>query len=157
MLIVRTNKQEETMAFGEALGDALGAGDVIALYGDLGAGKTTMTKGIARGLAVTDDVHSPTFTLIHEHPGRIPFYHVDLYRLTGDEDAQFLGLEDYLYGDGITVVEWADRAPSLLPPERVEITLLFTDNDRRELQIAATSRRLEDIIKSVVTDAGACD
>ncbi|MEN6521849.1 MAG: tRNA (adenosine(37)-N6)-threonylcarbamoyltransferase complex ATPase subunit type 1 TsaE [Armatimonadota bacterium] len=157
MFTICTDNAEETMAFGEALGSRLGSGDVIALYGDLGAGKTTMTKGIALGAGVDAEIHSPTFTLIHEHAGRVPFYHVDLYRLTGDEDIEFLGLEEYLYGDGIVVIEWADRAPKLLPAERIEINLGYTDDDRREIRIGATSERLNEIIELVVSNARACD
>jgi tRNA threonylcarbamoyladenosine biosynthesis protein TsaE len=157
MIVICTQNSEETMDFGERLGAALEAGDVVALFGDLGAGKTTMTKGIARGVGVTSEIHSPTFTLIHEHSGRVPFYHVDLYRLAGDEDVEFLGLEEYVFGDGITVIEWADRAPRLLPEERLEITLGFTGDEQREMKINATSERLQRIVESVVTNAGACD
>jgi tRNA threonylcarbamoyladenosine biosynthesis protein TsaE len=157
MPTICTKTAEETIAFGEALGKALGAGDVVALFGGLGAGKTTMTKGIALGAGVKAEVHSPTFTLIHEHPGRIPFYHVDLYRLTGDEDVEFLGLEEYLYGDGIVVIEWADRAPSLLPPERIEIKLERTGDEERKLTIDTTSERLSKIVESVVKNARTCD
>lgn len=156
-MTVCTDTAEETMAFGEALGSRLGPGDVIALYGDLGAGKTTMTKGIALGAGVDAEVHSPTFTLIHEHYGRVPLYHIDLYRLTGDEDVEFLGLDEYLYGDGVVVIEWADRAPRLLPAERIEIRLGFTGDDRREIRIRATSERLNEIIESVANNARSCD
>jgi tRNA threonylcarbamoyladenosine biosynthesis protein TsaE len=144
------------MALGQALGEKLGPGDVIALFGGLGAGKTTMTKGIARGAGVTAEVHSPTFTLIHEHPGRVPFYHVDLYRLSGDADTAMLGLEEYLYGEGIVVIEWADRAPSLLPEERIDIKLK-ADDDKREIHIESDSDRLREIIESVVANARNCD
>lgn len=157
MLIVCTSSAEETIAVGEALGSRLGPGDVVAMFGDLGAGKTTMTKGIARGAGVEAEVHSPTFTLIHEHPGRVPFYHVDLYRLTGKEDIENLGIEEYLYGDGIVVIEWADRAPGLLPAERIEIHLSFKDSDQREMRINSTAERLREIVESVITNAGTCD
>ncbi|MEN6372284.1 MAG: tRNA (adenosine(37)-N6)-threonylcarbamoyltransferase complex ATPase subunit type 1 TsaE [Armatimonadota bacterium] len=157
MFTVCTDNAEETIVFGESLGSRLGPGDVIALYGDLGAGKTTMTKGIALGAGVEAEIHSPTFTLIHEHAGRVPFYHVDLYRLSGDEDIEFLGLEEYLYGDGIVVIEWADRAPKLLPAEHIEINLGYAGDDRRKIQISATSERLNEIIESVVGNARTCD
>lgn len=157
MITICTKNSEETIAFGEALGTKLGPGDVIALLGDLGAGKTTMTKGIAKGLGVESEIHSPTFTLIHEHMGRLPFYHVDLYRLAGDEDVEFLGLEEYVYSDGVMVIEWADRAPRFLPPERIEITLRLVGDEERELHINATSERLQHIVESVVTNARSCD
>jgi len=157
MLTVCTNKAEETAAFGEALGSRLRPGDIVALFGELGSGKTTLTKGIARGAGVAAEVFSPTFTLIHEHPGRVPFYHIDLYRLTGEEDVELVGIEEYLYGEGIVVIEWADRAPGLLPKERIEIRLDFRGNNEREIRIEATSERLQEIVESVVRDARACD
>jgi tRNA threonylcarbamoyladenosine biosynthesis protein TsaE len=151
-----TDSFEETIALGERLGGLLGAGDVVALYGGLGAGKTTMTKGIARGAGVESEVHSPTFTLIHEHAGRVPFYHVDLYRLEGDVDTSMLGIEEYIYGEGIVVIEWAERAPGVLPAERLEIELSASD-DHREIEFRATSERLRKIVESVVENAGSCD
>ena len=104
-LTILTNGRDETVGFGRRLGKLLRPGDVIALYGDLGAGKTTLTRGIADGLGLKADIHSPTFTLIHEHPGAIPLYHVDLYRLSSEDEVEALGLDEYLYGDGVTVLE----------------------------------------------------
>lgn len=157
MLVIRTENAEETIAVGERLGSRLGPGDVVALFGELGSGKTTLTKGIARGAGVAAEVFSPTFTLIHEHPGQVPFYHVDLYRLTGGEDVEMLGVEEYIYGGGIVVIEWAERAPQLLPKERIEIALGFAGDDRRELRLRATSERLWRIVESVAANARACD
>lgn len=135
---------------GERLGRQLRPGDVIALFGDLGAGKTTLTRGIAMGLGLDADIHSPTFTLIHEHPGAVPLYHVDLYRLSCEEEVETLGLEEYIYSDGVTVVEWADRMKSMLPPERLDITLrMVTDTDRK-LVFETQSERLEAVIDSLV-------
>lgn len=158
MITVHTDSAEATIALGKSLGEKLGPGDVIALTGDLGAGKTTMTKGIALGAGIEAEVSSPTFTLIHEHPGRVPFYHVDLYRLTGDEDAKWLGIEDYIYSDGITIIEWADVAPSVLPPNRIEIHLGYDESSEgREIRMDATSERLKKIVEMVVSDASNCD
>jgi tRNA threonylcarbamoyladenosine biosynthesis protein TsaE len=157
MITIYTNSIEETVAFGERLGALLGPGDVLALMGELGAGKTTITKGIARGAGVADEIHSPTFTLIHEHKGRVPFYHVDLYRLAGNEDVEFLGLEEYIHGDGIVVIEWADRAPALLAKERLEITLSFQGDEGREIKLHPTSERLRKIVESIVENADTCD
>jgi len=106
-----THGPEETLALGRRLGRLLGAGDVVALSGPLGSGKTTLTKGLAEGLDVEEPrwVTSPTFVLIHEYPGRVPVYHVDAYRLAGASDAEALGVDELFFGDGVTIVEWADR------------------------------------------------
>ena len=115
---------------------SLPAGTVIALHGDLGAGKTCFVKGLARGLDVEGPVHSPTFTLINEYRGRLPLYHLDLYRLHGPEDALAIGIDQYLPGDGITAIEWADRIESILPANTIHIMLLHGDEpDHREIRI----------------------
>lgn len=139
------------MALGEKLGRLLGPGDVIALFGDLGAGKTTLTKGIARGLGLSADVHSPTFTLIHEHPGKVPLYHVDLYRLSHEEEVESLGIEEYIYGDGVTIIEWADRMTSLLPPDRLDIELRMQGDTERAIGLEADSERMSRIIGELET------
>src|SRR5580704_11711709 len=102
---VETKNLEETLEFGEQLARELQRGDVIALSGELGAGKTALVKGLARGLGIALDVTSPTFTLIHEYKGgRLPLYHIDLYRIRGEKEAIALGLDEYLPGDGVTVI-----------------------------------------------------
>lgn len=124
-LIVELACLEDTMRLGQSLGRLAMPGDVIALAGDLGAGKTALTQAIGQGLAVPETCYitSPTFNLIHEYPGRIPLYHMDLYRLVTEEEIELLGLEDYLYGDGLSVIEWADRLGRLLPDEYLHLTL----------------------------------
>lgn len=148
-----TTSAEETIDLGERLGRLLGPGDVIALFGDLGAGKTTLTKGIAVGLGLTADVHSPTFTLIHEHPGAVALYHVDLYRLSHEQEVETLGLEEYIYSDGVTVIEWADRMKSLLPKDRLDITLLMRGETERELTFETESERVAKIIEGLNADS----
>jgi tRNA threonylcarbamoyladenosine biosynthesis protein TsaE len=107
---------EETVAIGRRLGELAQPGDVFALVGVLGAGKTQLVKGIVAGVGAPADVTSPTFTLIHEYAGgRVPVYHFDFYRIGSVEEAARLGLDEYLYGDGVCVLEWADRFPELLP------------------------------------------
>jgi tRNA threonylcarbamoyladenosine biosynthesis protein TsaE len=107
---------EATIGFGQYWSEHLQPGNVVALYGEMGAGKTQIVKGIASGLGFEGDVTSPTFTLIHEYiGGRIPIYHLDLYRLTGPEALERLGIEEYLMGEGVTVIEWPERALSVLP------------------------------------------
>lgn len=122
---------EETMAAGERLARRLHQGSVVALRGGLGVGKTCFTKGIARGLGVTEDVTSPTYTMIAEYQGILPLYHMDAYRLEGDEDFSTLGAEELLYGTGVSVIEWSERIPHSIPKDAliVEITLL-NENQR---------------------------
>ena len=113
----RTHSPEETQAIGEQFGQTLKPGDVIALIGDLGAGKTCLTQGIARGVGIPTDqvVNSPSYTLINEYEGEIPIYHIDLYRLQHHDEIIELGLEEYLEGDGICIIEWAERMLEMLP------------------------------------------
>ena len=108
---------EETVAYGQAVAATLRRGDVLALCGDLGAGKTHFVKGIASGLRSDAAVTSPTFTLIHEYlGGRLPVYHFDFYRLEDEDEALKIGLDEYLEGDGVCLIEWGDKFPALLPP-----------------------------------------
>jgi tRNA threonylcarbamoyladenosine biosynthesis protein TsaE len=110
---------EASQTLGQSWATGLAGGEIFALHGVLGAGKTQVVKGLARGLGFEGDVTSPTFTIIHEYlGGRLPLYHIDLYRLRSEKEAVDLGLEEYLPAtDGVTVIEWADRIPSLLPPQ----------------------------------------
>lgn len=147
-----TTDAQQTIDLGERLGRELRPGDVIALFGDLGAGKTTLTKGIAVGLGLAADIHSPTFTLIHEHPGAVPLYHVDLYRLSSEEEIETLGLEEYIYSDGVTIIEWADRMKSLLPPDRLDITLRMQGDTERELVFETDSERIARVIEGLNAD-----
>ena len=125
--IVIKNEQE-TAAFGRALSKRLVPGSVVALTGDLGAGKTTLTKAIASGLGIKSQITSPTFLLLQEYKeGRMPLYHFDVYRLSGSEDMYELGFEDYLFGDGVCVIEWADQIEDLLPPGTIHIHIGYGD------------------------------
>ena len=136
--------EKETERIGEAIGRAAEPGTVVALIGDLGTGKTTLTKSIARGLGVTETVTSPTFNIIREYKsGRIPLYHFDVYRI-GDPDEMFeLGYEEYFYGDGICVVEWADIIEELLPEDAVIIRIeRGADEEEREYKIESEDGKL---------------
>ena len=136
--------EKETERIGEAIGRAAEPGTVVALIGDLGTGKTTLTKSIARGLGVTETVTSPTFNIIREYKsGRIPLYHFDVYRI-GDPDEMFeLGYEEYFYGDGICVVEWADIIEELLPEDAVIIRIeRGADEEEREYRIESEDGKL---------------
>lgn len=116
---------EATQALGEKLGKVLEPGDVLLLEGDLGAGKTTLTQGLAKGLGVKEFVNSPTFVLISEYEsGRLPLYHMDLYRVEAEEALYDLGIDDYFFGSGVCVVEWPDIARSFLPDNFARLTLV---------------------------------
>ncbi len=129
-----TSSAAATHELGKVLGASCAGGEVIALVGPLGAGKTCLVRGIAEGLAVpAAAVASPTFVLIHEYTGRIPLYHVDLYRLEEREAINALGLEEYLESTGVTVIEWADRARAALPPDHLEITMSHLGDSRRSI------------------------
>lgn len=132
-----SRSSEETQALGEELAGRLKPGDLLAFFGDLGSGKTCMIQGICRGLGVTDYVTSPTFILINEYAGLlrerpIPVYHFDLYRLRAPEELEDLGAEEYFYGQGICLIEWAEHAGRLLPQHRREVALEYlTATERR--------------------------
>ena len=118
-----SNSVEETMAAGRSYGQTAIKGDVFALTGQLGAGKTQFVKGLVAGIGAPGEVTSPTFTLIHEYPGgRVPVYHFDFFRIEDRPSAERLGLDEYFFGDGICVVEWADKFPELIPPNARWIT-----------------------------------
>lgn len=128
---------EATKALGRELARVLDAGDVLTLHGDLGAGKTTLTQGLAAGLGIPDDVISPTFALMSEYrQGRIPLLHVDAYRLSGPEDAEELGLDEYLENGWALVIEWAENIAAALPPDRLAV-ILTHDDERRRARIEA--------------------
>jgi tRNA threonylcarbamoyladenosine biosynthesis protein TsaE len=125
-----SSSPEETFAFGKKIGQLLGPGSIVALQGKLGAGKTILTKGIARALGITEEITSPTYTIISEYEGKSPFYHMDAYRLSGDEEFRLLGAEDMLFGKGITVIEWPERLCSL-PKEIFRVEITITEDGKR--------------------------
>jgi tRNA threonylcarbamoyladenosine biosynthesis protein TsaE len=144
----KTKSAEETMAIAEKLGSVLEKGDVLTLAGDLGAGKTTFTKGLAKGLGITRTVNSPTFTIIKEYNGRLPLYHMDVYRLEdSDED---LGFEEYFSGEGVCVVEWATFIEEYLPKERLELVISHIGEDEREIQLTPLGERYEERVKEIM-------
>ncbi len=123
MRVAKTNSPEETWALAAELAAETGPGTVIALHGDLGAGKTCFIQGFAAALGIDEPITSPTYTLIGEYEGRLPFHHIDLYRLSGPVEALGLGLEEYFDVNGITAIEWAERAEGLLPDDLLHIRI----------------------------------
>jgi len=145
-----TSSAEQTWRVGEKLGLLLKPGDVICLYGDLGSGKTNLSYGISRGLEVKDAyITSPTFTFVNEYQGRVPFYHIDLYRLKDTAELEGIGFEGYLDSGGATVIEWAERAEDALPDECLSIYLAYGENDRRELGFYAEGERYQAILEQL--------
>jgi tRNA threonylcarbamoyladenosine biosynthesis protein TsaE len=125
----------ETQALGQRLGASLGRGDVVACVGELGAGKTCFLQGVCRGLGVTGEVTSPTFVLVNVYRGRVPVHHVDAYRTESLAEVRDLGVEEMLHGDGVTLVEWADKLAPLLPPRTITVTIDGLGDEPRRIVI----------------------
>lgn len=141
---------KETEEFGQKLGSLLEGGDLLSLTGDLGAGKTTLTKSIGIGLGISDYITSPTFSLINEYKGRVWLYHFDVYRLEGEEDLLDLGYEDYFYSDGVTIVEWGDKIEDILPENRININIKKgKKQDERIVNLSGKGKRYEKIVKEL--------
>jgi tRNA threonylcarbamoyladenosine biosynthesis protein TsaE len=156
-VVFQTRSTSETIRIGKRIGRLLKAGDVVALVGELGAGKTQFIKGLAAGVGIGNPTYisSPSFTLINEYPGKIPFYHVDLFRLEREKEAEELGLEDYFQGGGITAIEWADKIPSLLPKEMLFIHIAYTGKKTRSIEMIGKGKRFEDLVNTLrISDFG---
>jgi len=147
-VVLQTGSTSETIQIGKSIGSLLLPGDVVALVGELGAGKTQFIKGLAAGAGIRKPayVSSPSFTLINEYEGKIPFYHIDLFRLETEKEAGDLGLEEYFQGIGITAIEWADKIPSLLPREMLFIHIAYAGKNTRSLEIIGNGKRYEELI-----------
>ncbi len=139
-----THSSDQTKSLGVWLGQRLGPGDFVALVGEMGAGKTHLSTGILAGLAVTRTGGSPTFTLLWEYQGRLPVYHWDVYRVVDPRELDDLGYEEYFYGNGVNIVEWAEQVQGLWPSERLRIDLTYgEENDDRVLTFSGTARYTE--------------
>ncbi len=150
MFSVITANPEQTWRIGELLGSLLNAGDTVCAYGDLGSGKTNLAYGIAQGLAVTDKyITSPSFTLVNEYQGRFPFYHIDLYRLRDSTELETIGFEEYIESDGVTVIEWAERAEEQLPRECLSVYLSSIDDTSREIGFLAEGERYRIVLDAL--------
>jgi tRNA threonylcarbamoyladenosine biosynthesis protein TsaE len=124
------------MAAGERIASFLHEGSVVALRGGLGAGKTCLTRGIARGLGIKEEITSPTYTIISEYQGTLPFYHIDAYRLKGDDDFEALGGEEFLYGKGVSVIEWSERIPRSIPPGALTVEISVDSKGQRSILVS---------------------
>ena len=135
MLTFFTHSADETTALGYKIGKKLKKGDIIAMQGTLAAGKTTITKGIAQALDISEEITSPTFCLISEYYGKMPLYHMDVYRLDGTEDFINLGVDDMLYGDGVCIIEWSEKIMDELPKNTIILRILPQDDNSRKIEI----------------------
>ncbi len=152
MLKLVTHNPEETQEFGKRCGELSKPGDIFLLTGELGAGKTCLTQGIAFGLGIKEYALSPTFVIMRQLKGRLPLYHIDLYRLDRLEETADLGLDDYLYGDGISVIEWAEKAMSLMPAEHLLIQIEYINGSGRLLKIEPEGKRYQELVRELKKD-----
>ncbi len=135
MLTFETSSAEETIELGKKIGNLLKPGDVIAMQGTLAAGKTTITKGIAQSLGINDTITSPTFCLISEYEGKMPLYHMDVYRLDGGEDFVNLGTDDMIYGNGVSIIEWSEKIMEELPKKTIILAITPHEDGKRTIEI----------------------
>ena len=140
-----------TFRVGAILGELLETGDIVALTGELGAGKTCLTQGIARGLGIPESypITSPTFTLANEYPGRLNLIHLDVYRLSGSQDLQDLGYEEFFFGRGVTVIEWAEKIGDVIPDQSIWVAMAYVDRNRRSIEISGRQDRMVAISKAL--------
>lgn len=148
-LEIETGSPEETRRVGERLGRLLKEEDVISLVGELGAGKTTLIQGIARGLSIKENVTSPSFVLMQEYKGSLPLYHFDLYRIGNEED---IGYEDWLYCHGVSVIEWGEKATEHLPFFHLKIVLSYLSQTRRNLLFVPKGKHFLEMTKRLIKE-----
>jgi len=150
-----TSGEEQTVALGHQLGALSAGGDVFLLCGELGAGKTCLIRGIATGLGVAEYAFSPSFVLVREYRGRLTLYHMDFYRLEQLQEVAELGIEEYLFGDGVCAIEWAERATGLLPEEHLRIELAYVPDamEQRGIRLSAAGARYETLLEQLVEAA----
>lgn len=152
--VYHSTSSEQTLALGEAVGRLAGPGDVLALIGELGTGKTLFVGGLARGLGVDPAtyVSSPTFTIMHRYRGRLSLYHIDLYRIETSEAFDSLGLDEYLEGDGVAAIEWAEHGWGMLPKEMLTFRMRHTGSDTREIEIVPVGERYMQLVQALMND-----
>jgi tRNA threonylcarbamoyladenosine biosynthesis protein TsaE len=154
VVVYHSSSPEQTLALGKAVGKLADAGDVIALIGELGTGKTLFVGGLADGLGVDPAtyVSSPTFTIMHHYCGRLPLYHIDLYRIETAEAFASLGLDEYLQGDGVAAIEWANHGWGMLPREMLTFRLRHTGSDTRAIEIVPIGDRYMRLVRELMCD-----
>lgn len=135
MIEIVTTSAQETEELGTKIGKKLKKGDVISLRGSLGAGKTVIAKGIAKALNISEAIVSPTFTLVQEYEGTLSLYHLDIYRLSGEDEFESMGGEEFLYPDGVTLIEWSEKIDSMLPENTIYINIVIDENSFRHIQL----------------------
>ena len=144
-----SHNEDELMAYGYRLGQKLQAGDILVLTGNLGAGKTTLTKGIAKGLDINQMIKSPTYTIVREYEGRLPLYHLDVYRIGNDPDS--IDLDDFLYGDGVSVIEWGELLEEDLLGDYLEV-VITPSGDGRQIELQTNGPRSEKLAEAMTCD-----
>jgi tRNA threonylcarbamoyladenosine biosynthesis protein TsaE len=144
-LRITTHNAEATRGLGRAIGERLEPGDVVTLSGELGAGKTVLAQGLGAGLGVEEPVSSPTFALVHEYRGRLPVWHLDVYRLRSLDELADLSWDDLLASGGVLLIEWPERIAAALPAERLDITLEYGPGDSRQIKIAPRGERMQQL------------
>ena len=146
-----TRSPRQTMSWGSRLGRLLKGGEIVALIGELGSGKTCFVRGVTQGLEVGKGawIRSPTFTLINEYDGRLPVYHIDLYRVEGRAQLEGLNLREYLYSDGVSLIEWFEHLPADEVDEFLEVRVAYVDGNRRQLTFSPHGQRYEEIIEGL--------
>lgn len=149
MLKIITTSIEQTEKLGKKIGSLLKSGDVICLDGDLGAGKTTLTKAIAKGLEVDDYVTSPTFTIVNEYDGKYHVNHFDVYRISDIDEMYDIGYEEYIYSESVSIIEWSSIIKEILPEERIEIYIERLEENNRKFNIKLISERYKDLSKEL--------
>jgi len=143
---------KETIRFAQRLAQRFKSGDIVCFFGDLGSGKTTFIKGIAKGLKISPiKVSSPTFVLMNIYEGRLPLFHFDLYRLESAQEISSIGYDEFLYNHGISVIEWADRLGTFMPEEYLRVDLKHKSIDQRIIKLSAKGSRYQDIVKKMKT------
>lgn len=139
---VKSHSEKMTFEIGVKIARILEKGDIISLNGDLGAGKTHLVKGIAKGLGIHDDITSPTFTIVNEYYGKMPLYHFDVYRISDISELYEIGFEEYIYGEGVSIIEWGNLVDDILPSYTKKINIMILDDNTREIELLNFSKEL---------------